>query len=142
MKFIPVHSWLVPPPLILGIIGHPVIRVFYHTLYASIFEMHGYPFPRWRSLILCGKSSFFLAGEIVIVIMMLQYVASECCWDWNFHRDIFIYFSYCKSLTPFCKPVKDCVQLLHLWLAKRKLESPWVKDRDFKGGATNFFFHY
>ena len=29
--------------------------------------------------------------------------------------------------------VKDCVQLLHLWLAKRELESRRVKDRDFKG---------
>lgn len=28
---------------------------------------------------------------------------------------------------------KDCVQLLHLWLAKRELESRRVKDRDFKG---------
>ncbi|PPQ79300.1 hypothetical protein CVT25_002577 [Psilocybe cyanescens] len=29
--------------------------------------------------------------------------------------------------------VKDCIQLLHLWLAKRELESRRVKDRDFKG---------
>jgi len=29
--------------------------------------------------------------------------------------------------------MKDCVQLLHLWLAKRELESRRVKDRDFKG---------
>jgi len=29
--------------------------------------------------------------------------------------------------------VKDCVQLLHLWLAKRELESRRVKDRDFSG---------
>ena len=29
--------------------------------------------------------------------------------------------------------VKDCVQLLHLWLAKRELESRRVKDRDFTG---------
>ncbi|KAH9476883.1 putative RING finger protein C32F12.07c [Psilocybe cubensis] len=29
--------------------------------------------------------------------------------------------------------VKDCIQLLHLWLAKRELETRRVKDRDFKG---------
>ena len=38
---------------------------------------------------------------------------------------------------PFFEPcrlqVKDCVQLLHLWLAKRELESRRVKDRDFTG---------
>ncbi|KAF8900444.1 hypothetical protein CPB84DRAFT_1680513, partial [Gymnopilus junonius] len=28
---------------------------------------------------------------------------------------------------------KDCLQLLHLWLAKRELESRKVKDRDFAG---------
>lgn len=28
---------------------------------------------------------------------------------------------------------KDCLQLLHLWLAKRELESRHVKNRDFSG---------
>ena len=28
---------------------------------------------------------------------------------------------------------KDCIQLLHLWLAKRELETRRVKDRDFAG---------
>ncbi|KAF9562862.1 hypothetical protein CPC08DRAFT_356471 [Agrocybe pediades] len=29
--------------------------------------------------------------------------------------------------------IKDCAQLLHLWLAKRELESRRVKDKDFRG---------
>lgn len=28
---------------------------------------------------------------------------------------------------------KDCIQLLHLWLAKRELETRKVKNRDFEG---------
>lgn len=36
-------------------------------------------------------------------------------------------------IEPYPLQVKDCVQLLHLWLTKRELESRQVKDRDFKG---------
>jgi hypothetical protein len=31
------------------------------------------------------------------------------------------------------KQAKDCIQLLHLWLAKRELESRRVKNWDFEG---------
>jgi hypothetical protein len=36
MKSIPVHGWP-PPPLILGIIGFPVIRAFYQKFYAYLY---------------------------------------------------------------------------------------------------------
>jgi len=32
-----------------------------------------------------------------------------------------------------CIQAKDCLQLLHLWLTKRELESRRVKNRDFEG---------
>ena len=64
-KFIPVHNWLVPPPLILGIIGFPLILVF-------LSQVLRLSFPRWQSLILFGMFSLFLAGGIVIGIMVLQ----------------------------------------------------------------------
>ena len=45
MKFIPAHSWP-PPPLILGIIGFPVMRVFYHKFYAHLYlKCMGTPLP-------------------------------------------------------------------------------------------------
>jgi hypothetical protein len=45
MKFTPVHSWP-PPPLILGIIGFPVIRVFYYKFYAHLYlKCIGTPLP-------------------------------------------------------------------------------------------------
>ena len=36
MKFIPPHSWP-PPPLVLGIVGFPMMRVFYHKFYAHLY---------------------------------------------------------------------------------------------------------
>ena len=46
MKFIPVHSWLVPPRVILGII-FPVIRVFYLGFYAYLYlKCMATPSPR------------------------------------------------------------------------------------------------
>ena len=45
MKHIPAHSWP-PPPLILGIIGFPVIRVFYHKFYSYLYlKCMGTPLP-------------------------------------------------------------------------------------------------
>ena len=45
MKFTPSHGWP-PPPLMLGVIGFPVIRVFYHKLYAYIYlKCMGTPLP-------------------------------------------------------------------------------------------------
>ena len=32
---------------------------------------------------------------------------------------------------------KDCLQLLHLWLTKRELETRRVKNRDFSGVDVN-----
>lgn len=50
MKFIPTHSWP-PPPLILGIIGLPVIRVFYHRFYAHLYlKCMGTPLPPPRRI--------------------------------------------------------------------------------------------
>lgn len=40
-------------------------------------------------------------------------------------------FSY--LMYPLPLQAKDCIQLLHLWLAKRELETRRVKDRDFTG---------
>jgi hypothetical protein len=42
-------------------------------------------------------------------------------------------FFYCKSLTSLKILSVLGERLLHLWLAKRELESRRVKDRDFKG---------
>lgn len=48
MKFTPAHSWP-PPPLILGIICFPVIRVFYHKFYAHLYlKCIGTPLPAPR----------------------------------------------------------------------------------------------
>jgi hypothetical protein len=45
MKFTPTHGWP-PPPLMLGIIGFPVLRVFYHKLYAHLYlKCMGTPLP-------------------------------------------------------------------------------------------------
>ena len=45
MKFTPAHGWP-PPPLMLGIIGFPVIRVFYHKFYAHLYlKCMGTPLP-------------------------------------------------------------------------------------------------
>ena len=45
MKFITAHSWP-PPPLILGIIGFPVIRVLYQKFYAYLYlKLMGTPLP-------------------------------------------------------------------------------------------------
>ena len=70
---------------------------------------------------------------------------AECLWDWNLHRGKFIYFSYPKSLTPFCKLLLSALGkwlCSGVWLAKRELESHWVKDRDFKGVATLILVEY
>ena len=45
----------------------------------------------------------------------------------------FYHVSTITIFEPYRVQVKDCFQLLHLWLAKRELESRRVKDRDFKG---------
>ena len=45
MKFISAQNWP-PPPLILAIIGFPVIRVFYHRIYAHLYlKCMGTPLP-------------------------------------------------------------------------------------------------
>ena len=64
MKFIPAHSWP-PPPLILGIIGLPVIRVFYHRVYAHLYlKCMGTPLPPPRRL----RGMNFNEGMFVIRI--------------------------------------------------------------------------
>ena len=63
MKFIPAHSWP-PPPLILGIIGFPVIRVFYHKFYAYLYlKCMGTPLPAPRR-----ERGFFNDGRFMIRI--------------------------------------------------------------------------
>ena len=64
MKLIPTHSWP-PPPLILGIIGLPVIRVFYHKFYAHIYlKCMGTPLPPPRRV----RGMNFNEGPFVIRI--------------------------------------------------------------------------
>ena len=63
MKFLP-HSWP-PPPLILGIIGLPVIRVFYQRLYAHVYlKCMGTPLPPPRRV----RGMNFNEGPFVIRI--------------------------------------------------------------------------
>ena len=63
MKFIPAHSWP-PPPLILGIIGFPVIRVFYHKFYSYLYlKCMGTPLPTP-----CRERGFFNDGRFMIRI--------------------------------------------------------------------------
>ena len=64
MKFNTAHSWP-PPPLILSIIGFPVIRVFYHKFYAYLYlKCMGTPLPPPRRFII----RFILNEEIMINI--------------------------------------------------------------------------
>ena len=64
MKFVPTHSWP-PPPLILGIIVFPVMRVFYHRFYAHLyFKFLGTPLPSPRR----ERGVFFHEGRIAIRI--------------------------------------------------------------------------
>jgi hypothetical protein len=37
------------------------------------------------------------------------------------------------SLSPLEYQAKDCAQLIHLWLAKRELETRRVKNKSFEG---------
>jgi hypothetical protein len=63
MKFITAHSWP-PPPLILGIIGIPVIRVFYQKFYEYLYlKCMGTPLPPPRR-----GMRFFLNEGIMIHI--------------------------------------------------------------------------
>ena len=63
MKFIPTHSWP-PPPLIFGIIGFPVIRVFYHKFYSYLYlKCMGTPLPLPRR-----ERGFFNEGRFMIRI--------------------------------------------------------------------------
>ena len=61
MKFISVYSWLVPP-LILGIIGFPLILVFYHKFYA-------YPSP--------------VGGVWSCVVSFLSFSRGNCYWNYD-----------------------------------------------------------
>ena len=70
MKFIPVHSWLVPPPLILGIIGFPVIRVFYHGFYVYLswyLKCMGTPSP--------------VGGVWSCVVRFHSFSRGDCYWN-------------------------------------------------------------
>ena len=58
MKFIPAYSSLAPPL-------SSAFPWYAFSITSFTFEMYGYPFSRWRSLILCGKFSFFLAGRLL-----------------------------------------------------------------------------
>ncbi|KAF8797543.1 hypothetical protein BYT27DRAFT_6932767 [Phlegmacium glaucopus] len=233
MKFNPTHSWP-PPPLILGVIGLPVIRVFYHRFYARLYlKCMGTPLPPPRrvrtmnfnegpfviriradgqeqnpnvelqqqqqqppqaaaagedpdpnaaaaeaaeqlieinaaslgrriggALIIPAISSFmgnllFRLSKHSSILRSFLGIRPQRGWnDLNLYQKATMGFqlfvntfssgsrTYVDSDPVWWRNavgfglfivVKDCVQLLHLWLAKRELESRRVKDRDFKG---------
>ena len=62
------------------------------VLRLSIFEIHGYPFSRWRSLILWGKFSFFLAGWLLLELW--------CYIRWRNAVGIGIFIAVCLFICP------------------------------------------
>ena len=65
VKSIPTQSWP-PPPLVLGIIGLPLIRIFYHKFYAHLYlKFMGTPLPAPRRV----RGMNFNEGPFMIRIL-------------------------------------------------------------------------
>jgi hypothetical protein len=72
---------------------------------------------------------------LFLYCLELTYVSlgGETPLDWAFLSLYVVIIISSRDLTSVRSQAKDCIQLLHLWLAKRELESRRVKNKSFEG---------
>ncbi|KDR78314.1 hypothetical protein GALMADRAFT_245429 [Galerina marginata CBS 339.88] len=106
---------------VLGVQGHKIGRYNYTLPPWSRFTMTTTDKP-WSQL------SLYQQAKVGFRLFMTAFLGGSRTWV---DSDP-VWWRNCVGFGLFVA-VKDCIQLLHLWLAKRELESRKVKDRDFKG---------
>ncbi|KAF8174904.1 hypothetical protein BJ912DRAFT_989529 [Pholiota molesta] len=128
-------------PAISSMMGGVLLELSRHSRWLRVFlGVHGaaeqgrMPLPPWgRFALTASEQSWAQLGvvqqaRVVMRLLMTAFLGGTRTW---IDSDP-VWWRNGVGFALFVA-VKDGVQLLHLWLAKRELESRRVKDRDFRG---------